>query len=175
MDKSNQVLNLASQKTLHMWQSVSTKTSELLRDGVERATPFLRDGVERATPFLLDVKDKSWQTAHSIGAKVAEGRFEDIDRADITVVASVVLALYSAYVFGLVFYRLYLHPLAKFPGYRICAASEWYEFYCYIVKGGQWGNEIRKMHEKYGKKLPLPPPQRKENATTKVFRTQLLT
>lgn len=73
------------------------------------------------------------------------------DKSNITAWIVLGLGLYTTYVFGLVFYRLYLHPLAKFPGYKICAASEWYEFYCYIVKGGQWGNEIRKMHEEYGK------------------------
>lgn len=54
------------------------------------------------------------------------------------------------YNLGLVIYRLFVHPLAGFPGPKLCAASELHEFYCYIVKGGQWGNSIREMHEKYG-------------------------
>jgi hypothetical protein len=156
MDKTNfnQALDLASQKALVIGRNVSATASELLRISAERATPL-----------VLAARDKTWQAAQSITAKVTEGRLEDIDKADITAVVSVVVALYSAYVFGLVFYRLYLHPLAKFPGYKICAASEWYEFYCYIVKGGQWGNEIRKMHEKYGEQSP-------NNA---IIKTQLLT
>lgn len=141
MDKTNfnQVLGMANQKALLLRQNISIKASELLQFSAERATPL-----------VLAARGKTLQVAQSITAKVAEGRFEDIDRAEVTAVIFVGFALYSAYVFGLVFYRLYLHPLARFPGYKICAASEWYEFYCYIVKGGQWGNEIRKMHEKYG-------------------------
>ncbi|KAK8052037.1 hypothetical protein PG993_003422 [Apiospora rasikravindrae] len=68
-------------------------------------------------------------------------------------VAHASVALLGGYlVYGLIlaFYRLYLHPLAHFPGPRICAVTEWYEFYCYIVKGGQWGNQVQKMHERYG-------------------------
>lgn len=145
MEKSNPALDLGvtSHESLLMWKNALPKINETLRTGIERATPF-----------VLAAKEKACETAQSIGTKVAEGKFEDIDRADITAILYAVLGLYSAYVFGLVFYRLYLHPLAKFPGYRICAACEWYEFYCYIVKGGQWGNEVRKMHEKYGKESP---------------------
>lgn len=139
MEKSNPTLDLATKTALLTWQ---------------KSNALLQYGIERATPFVLAVKSKAWQDAQSIGSKVAEAKFRDIDRTEITTITSVALGLYFAYVFCLVFYRLYLHPLAKFPGYRICAACEWYEFYCYIVKGGQWGNEIRKMHEKYGKQLP---------------------
>ncbi|KAF7956988.1 hypothetical protein EAE96_004310 [Botrytis aclada] len=135
MEKINPALDLATKTALLTWQ---------------KSNVLLRHGIERATPFVLDVKSKAWQNAQSIGTKVAEAKFEEIDRRDITTITSVVLGLYFTYVFFLVFYRLYLHPLAKFPGYKICAACEWYEFYCYIVKGGQWGNEVRKMHEKYG-------------------------
>lgn len=60
------------------------------------------------------------------------------------------------YNFFLVIYRLYLHPLARFPGPKICAASEVYEFYCYILKGGQWGNAVREMHEQYGTYFHFP-------------------
>ncbi|KAG9254338.1 cytochrome P450 [Emericellopsis atlantica] len=139
MEKINLPLGLATEKGILTWGNVSATTNAVLRYGLRRATTF-----------ALDAKDKTFEAAHSVGIKLAEGKFGEIDGADITNVVSVILGLYFAYVSGLVFYRLYLHPLAKFPGYKICAACEWYEFYCYIVKGGQWGNEVRKMHEKYG-------------------------
>ncbi|KAI0169618.1 cytochrome P450 [Hypoxylon sp. FL1284] len=65
-------------------------------------------------------------------------------------IVGTLLGSYAVYGLLLAVYRLYFHPLAGFPGPKICAATEWYEFYCYIIKEGQWGNEVRKMHEKYG-------------------------
>jgi hypothetical protein len=50
----------------------------------------------------------------------------------------------------LAFKRLYLSPLAGFPGPKLAAASFWYEFYYDFWKNGKYIFEIRKMHEKYG-------------------------
>lgn len=64
------------------------------------------------------------------------------------------LALYGI---GLTVYRLYLHPLAKFPGPRLAAVTSFYEGYYEIVLKGQYSRQISKLHDQYGKTLSFPP------------------
>lgn len=57
---------------------------------------------------------------------------------------------YSIY---LAFYRLVFHPLAKFPGPKLAAATYWYEFYADLMIGpfpGQGAYHIERLHERYG-------------------------
>jgi hypothetical protein len=50
----------------------------------------------------------------------------------------------------LVVYRLTFHPLARFPGPKVAAASSLYEAYYDVVKGGVWIFEIERLHKIYG-------------------------
>jgi len=43
------------------------------------------------------------------------------------------------------------HPLSRFPGPKLAAASFLYEFWFDFVRGGRYTWEIKQMHEKYGK------------------------
>ena len=48
-------------------------------------------------------------------------------------------------------YRITFHPLAKFPGPKLAAATYWYQFYYDVYPhDGQFTFKIRKLHEKYG-------------------------
>ena len=64
-------------------------------------------------------------------------------------IASLV-GIYGLYLFGLVIYRLYFHPLAKFPGPKYAAISRWHEFYYEVVKQGQFTFKVQELHKKYG-------------------------
>jgi hypothetical protein len=57
---------------------------------------------------------------------------------------------YATYLVGLVIYRLYFSPIAKFPGPKLAAVTSWYEFYHDAIRHGQYTFEIAEMHKKYG-------------------------
>lgn len=48
------------------------------------------------------------------------------------------------------FSRLYLHPLARFPGPLLAALTGYYQTYFDIVKGGELIPQLQKLHERYG-------------------------
>ncbi|EFR02013.1 trichodiene oxygenase [Nannizzia gypsea CBS 118893] len=62
-----------------------------------------------------------------------------------------------AYYGTLIFYRLFLHPLARFPGPKIAAISRWYEAYYDVVLGGQYTAKIAELHKKYGPIIRISP------------------
>lgn len=61
------------------------------------------------------------------------------------------LAAYAIYLVSLAIYRLYFSPLAKFPGPKLAALSNWYEFYYDVLKEGDFTWHIQKLHREYGK------------------------
>jgi hypothetical protein len=62
----------------------------------------------------------------------------------------VALASWSLYLLIGGIYRLYFHPLAKFPGPKLAALTSWYEFYHDIVHRGCFIWKLQELHNRYG-------------------------
>ena len=58
--------------------------------------------------------------------------------------------VFLLYLLSLALYRLVLSPIAKFPGPKLAALSNWYEFYWDVVKQGQFTFHIQQLHKQYG-------------------------
>jgi hypothetical protein len=54
------------------------------------------------------------------------------------------------YIASLYIYRLTLHPLAKYPGPKLAALSNWYEFYYDVYQQGEFTFHLQELHEIYG-------------------------
>lgn len=63
--------------------------------------------------------------------------------------------LSAGYLVWLSVYRLFLSPLARFPGPKIAALTGWYEFYYDVIKQGKYVFKIKDLHNKYGKLASL--------------------
>ncbi|KAJ3546644.1 hypothetical protein NM208_g1901 [Fusarium decemcellulare] len=53
--------------------------------------------------------------------------------------------------------RLYFHPLSRFPGPKICAASRIYEFYWDSVQHGRFWAKLPDLHRQYGPIVRIGP------------------
>ena len=77
----------------------------------------------------------------------------------VTYITGVVLLIFAYLVFKIlqVLYRITFHPLARFPGPKLAAASRWYEVYYEVFVGGVWSDQISLLHEQYGPIVRIRP------------------
>ncbi|KUL84200.1 hypothetical protein ZTR_06934 [Talaromyces verruculosus] len=67
------------------------------------------------------------------------------------------LVIIAGYMIYLVVARLLLSPLARFPGPKLAALSNWYEFYYDVLQQGQFTAHIQKLHHEYGPIIRVTP------------------
>ncbi|KAK2754360.1 hypothetical protein FQN54_007004 [Arachnomyces sp. PD_36] len=84
----------------------------------------------------------------------SNARYRDLNVQNL---CSGLAAAFLLYIILLVIYRLYLSPIAAFPGPKLAAATEWYELYYHLIKDGQFGRKVERMHEKYGPIVRISP------------------
>ncbi|CAG8960302.1 hypothetical protein HYFRA_00012376 [Hymenoscyphus fraxineus] len=68
-----------------------------------------------------------------------------------------ILLMTAIYLFTVAFYRIYFHPLAKFPGPKLAAITRYYEGYFDLIQNGQYTFKIKEMHKKYGPIIRISP------------------
>ncbi|KAI0503214.1 trichodiene oxygenase [Xylaria bambusicola] len=69
----------------------------------------------------------------------------------------VIFAVSMMYLAGMIFYRLKLHPLARFPGPKLAAVTRGYEAYYDFVLNGKYTFKIKELHMKYGPIIRISP------------------
>src|SRR5438046_1237482 len=67
-----------------------------------------------------------------------------------TLLLAIAAVSFISYGAALAIYRLYLSPLAKFPGPKLAALTQYYETYYELMAGGMFTHQIKKMHDRFG-------------------------
>lgn len=57
----------------------------------------------------------------------------------------------AAYIISTAVYRLFFHPLARFPGPKLAALTRFYEGYYDVIQNGQYTFKIAELHRQYGR------------------------
>ncbi|KAK3668237.1 hypothetical protein LTR22_000922 [Elasticomyces elasticus] len=76
-----------------------------------------------------------------------------------SIIAFVLVPAVSSLTYSLLhmLYNITLHPLARFPGPKLAAATRLYESYYELYLGGQYGDQILALHSRYGPIVRISP------------------
>jgi hypothetical protein len=79
-------------------------------------------------------------------------REELSSRSNFVLLSALAAILFAVYAIILAVYRLYLSPIAKIPGPKLAALTQYYETYYELISGGggNFTRRIQKMHKDYG-------------------------
>ncbi|KAL8814597.1 MAG: hypothetical protein Q9223_006192 [Gallowayella weberi] len=74
------------------------------------------------------------------------------------------LVAFAAYLVVLGVYRIYFHPIARFPGPKLAALTTWYQGYYDLWLKGQYFVRVEEMHAQYGPVVRINPHELHFNA-----------
>lgn len=98
--------------------------------------------------FLL-MMEMTFYRPTLVGAALGHGFFGQ---------AAFALAVCSfTFVISKLIYRIYLHPLSRFPGPLLAGATNLYSAYYDVVKQGDMIRQLPQLHEKYGPVIRIRP------------------
>ena len=75
---------------------------------------------------------------------------------DASLISPLLAAIFLYYATRTV-YRLYFHPLSRFPGPKLATATRWYEGYYDAILNGRYLFKIAELHEEYGPIIRISP------------------
>ncbi|WPB07075.1 uncharacterized protein RHO25_011735 [Cercospora beticola] len=116
-----------------------------------------------AATLLHWIWNVAWHSSHASRSSTgtALGRAFSVATYDATanfsIIMSVSVSLLLVWATQRMFYRLYFHPLAGFPGPRIAAFTRAYEFYYDVFLSGDYTFAIKEMHQRYGPIIRISP------------------
>ena len=79
------------------------------------------------------------------------------ERSTAAVLFLAIIPTLVLYILWTVVYRLYLDPLAKYPGPRLAALTKWWKTYKDCVEGWSAPQGLEKLHEVYGDVVRIGP------------------
>jgi hypothetical protein len=102
------------------------------------------------TSVSSGLQSKVLQTGFSAYVHVLR-RVKDIQQPSWLEILAILALCMVIYLSSLVVHRLYLSPVAAFPGPFLARTTHWYEFYYTYIQTGMYYKKVAEFHAKYGK------------------------